>query len=239
MKKLVFVAFAVFMIAGLVGGVFAVEQLQDISEDTIEFVKKFVKEKKEIVEADVIGIKKIDLENPPEGIIIEKVEDTNIALYEVNYNEDNQNKKVFVLTYGDQDISQQVDYKNVQYLTFTDSLDSDEERFLMIESVRGSEELGYVMLDRGSITGLSSVLEITNSSVGEIELVIYKNGEDVGFRNSIDSSQAGVEKDFDLQSENVIEFEPGDVISVKASSTGDAGWKNVITTLKIATEVKK
>ena len=216
-----------------------------ISAAEQQIVTKLVESQKDITENEIKDIDRVNLTELPKEIKIDSVEKNNLAVYEVNYTKDvngiPENKKVFVLTYTEEEFEKVQEFldKTSHYLTFTDAIESGEDRFLIIGEVRGSEELGYVMMDEGSITGISTALEIVNTSSGTINAAIYKNGEKTGLENSFDSSVSGVSKDYDLQSEGVITFIPGDVISIKTTSSGGVSWKNIITNLKITTEVKR
>ena len=90
------------------------------------------------------------------------------------------------------------------------------------------------MMREGSITGLSTNLEVVGGGEGEIDIIIYKNGEQVGLGNSLDGS-LGVKEDYDVQSNGVVSFEPGDVISVYCNTDKDLVWKDVITMIEITT----
>ena len=61
-------------------------------------------------------------------------------------------------------------------------------------------------------------------------------GEDVGLRNLIYVDSAGVKKDYDKQSKDVIKFRPGDVISVYVETQGGVSWKDAINLVKIEIE---
>lgn len=249
----VVLAFALILISGFISNGLIVSSQEDsnstvtdttVSKTTEDAVKEIVQKQREIQEDKIESVSKVDLNKLPEEIKIDKIEENNLAVYEVNYNNDvNEQKKVFVLTYTADTVDEVKDvvYNNVNYLTFTDHTSSGIGRYLLIDGVRSSEELGYVMLDKGSITGLSTNLEIVNSSSGAIEIIVYRNGNEVGLKNIIDASQVGVAKDFDLQSYGIVNFDAGDVISVKTIQVGDnsAVWKNVVTSVKITTEVKK
>jgi len=111
--------------------------------------------------------------------------------------------------------------------------------------VEGSLEKGYVMMRPGSITAMSTNLEIVTIGVpkedvhsgegnGQIEIIIYKNGEQIGFGNSLEGD-LGIKKDYDVQSNGVVTFEPGDLISVSANSKEGFVWQDVITMIEITT----
>ena len=99
--------------------------------------------------------------------------------------------------------------------------------------VQTSKDNGYVMMDYGSITGLSTSLEVIQTSGGVVEIIVYVNGEDVGLRNTIYSPEIGINKDYDKQSKDVVKFQPGDVISVYVKVSGEIKWKDAINLVKI------
>jgi len=101
--------------------------------------------------------------------------------------------------------------------------------------VEGSLEKGYVMMRDGSITGLSTSLEVF-SGEGSVETIIYINGEPAGFRNTIVGDSVGVKKDYDTQSLGVVKFEKGDVISAYVKTEGNIVVKDVINLVEIFTE---
>ena len=90
------------------------------------------------------------------------------------------------------------------------------------------------MVREGSITGISTSLEITKSSDENLEVVIYKNGKQVGFGNIVAGSE-GMKKDHDVQSRDIVSFNAGDVISVYVQSNGII-FKDAITSVEISTK---
>jgi hypothetical protein len=90
------------------------------------------------------------------------------------------------------------------------------------------------MLRKGSITGISTNLEAIKGS-GEIQIIIYKNNERIGFGNLVDISDSGIKKDYDIQSRDIVEFEQGDIISVYVKIQGEITWKDAITMIEIST----
>jgi len=108
---------------------------------------------------------------------------------------------------------------------------------LFLETATGvqtSEEKGYVMMRSGSITGLSTNLEVIETTeLGEVEIIIYKNSEPVGFRNGVLGNSTGIMKDYDTVSIDTIAFEPGDVISVYTEVSENVIIKDVITIMEI------
>ena len=97
MKK-IFV-FSVLVIL-LIVGVFATSSVSsDVGEEVSDFVDSFVS-KKGIASENIKEIKQVDFNDLPKEVNIENVEDTNLAIYQVDYSESNQDKKVFVIAYS-------------------------------------------------------------------------------------------------------------------------------------------
>ena len=200
-------------------------------------VKGYIEEK--YPEINVHEVNEVDLENPPSGIDIAKVEDTEIAIYEINYSapdletQNLEEKKIFVVSASglQQAVPKPV---SINYLQFGSSEEMESSGFLdTATGVTSSAEAGYVMMREGSITGLSTNLEIISADENPIKITIYKNGKDTGLTNYIDATSTGVQIDYDLESEQIDNFAPGDVISVKVECDGNAKWANVITMVEI------
>jgi len=186
---------------------------------------------KGISEESVEAVVEVGLGDLPDEIAIGEVEDTSIAIYQVDYGVD---KPLFVITAEGSFVAEEGSFYR-QFLSFGFSGVSNESEFLRMSSgVEGSLEMGYVMMRSGSVSGLSSILNGVEGQ-GDVEIIIYKNGEEVGFRNMLSVSD-GVSKDFDFQSEGVVTFEAGDVISVYVSSDEGLTWGDVTTTVEILTE---
>lgn len=219
-----------------------VSDSDELSETVKGFVTDFV-EKKGITPDEVNKVSKIDFNNLSKDLDIKNVKDNNLAIYKVEYNDSkiksNESQKVFVITYSTGNVVSQgdiiVNKENREILNFGLSDETNESRFLKTATgVVGSLETGYVMLRAGSITGISTSLNA--EGIGEIEIIIYKNGKQIQFGNSIDVS-LGIKKDYDLQSKGTVTFEPGDVISAYAKITenGKVSYKDVITIVEITT----
>ena len=114
----------------------------------------------------------------------------------------------------------------------------------MASGVEGSLEKGYVMMRSGSITGISTNLEVevikgekkspaVNLTGEMVDVVIYKNGEEVGFRNSLGVDSPGVVIDYDSQSKKIVSFDAGDVVSVYLKSTDGVVISDVTTMLEV------
>lgn len=202
------------------------------SSDSIPVSVSKVAEKKKINIDEIQEIRKVDYENLPEQIDIENIDETNLEIYEVQHNTD----KLFVLTFGEEKVvSKPSDIR--QFLNFGFAGEMSESGFLKTASgVEGSMEQGYIMMRKGSITGMSTNLEVVNAiESGELRITIYKNGKAINFGNELSASLSGVKKDYDVQSKDVVTFEPGDVVSVKVETQDDIVWEDVITMIEITT----
>ena len=223
------------------------QQISDIVESSVPalptsvsaYVEEFVS-KKGIDPNKISNVSQVSFDDLPKEVNIENVNDNNLAIYEVNYNEtDSEQKKMFVITYSVDKLRAQGDLivssDKRMFLNFGLNKEISSSEFLNTASgVEGSLEKGYVMMREGSITGISTVMDITQpSEKGQIEIVIYKNGNPIGFGNTINSDAIGIKKDYDVQSRGVVSFEPGDVISAYVKINGSV--KDIITLIEITT----
>ena len=229
MKK-IFVVFIIGIFLLATSGIFAEEEKND-------FVRK-IAVKKGINETEIKSITEINFANLPKEISLGNIDDSNLALYEIELKE---GRTVFLITFSGNNIekvyspSTQV-YYSTSLLAFGESEEITGEAFLKTPSgVQGSLDKGYVMLRKGSITGISTNLEVVDGE-GEIQIIIYKNGKEVGFRNSISVLFGGIKKDYDIQSRDIVTFNAGDIISVQVNSGSNENiiWKEVITLVKIS-----
>ena len=157
-----------------------------ISEAVQKFVEKFV-EKRGVNPSDINEVSEVDFAALPEEVQIDNVDDSNLAIYEVDYNETgsgevNDTKQVFVVTYSaekletTQDLIAHPDKRQFLQFGLTDETSGS---FLNTAAgVPGSLNQGYVMMRQGSITGISTNLEVSESNDNEdiIDVIIYKNG---------------------------------------------------------------
>ena len=223
-----------------------ISQDNNLVDDVSSYVENFA-QRRGINSEDINNISKVEFNDLPKEVNIEDVNDANLVIYGVNYNDskesspEKKNKQLFVITYSVDKLRSQGDiiiaHDKRMFLNFGSSGEMSSEGFLdTATGVEGSLDAGYVMMRSGSITGISTNLQILNFSSGSIKIVIYKNGEPVNFGNLINSDSSGVEKDYDLQSNNVVKFNSGDVISVYAESdNSEVSWKNVISIVEITT----
>jgi hypothetical protein len=215
--------------------------LEDVSEDPVTqnakgYVEDFVRQKG--INADEINsVNQLDLNNLPKDVSIENVDDTNLAIYQIAY--EDFAKELFVVTYSTDEL---VSYKNLifkqderQLLHFgINSLKKD--AFLETASGISSDiNQGYAMMREGSITGLSTSLNVEKTNTERLEIIIYINEKPFYFRNMIDTTKTGKHTAYSLQSSGVVTFLPGDTISVYASGANGATIKNILTTLEITT----
>ena len=154
-------------------------------------------------------------------------------MYEVDYGGE---KPVFILTVSDSKFKKTLkEIANKMILNFGYGEEFSGSLFLETATgVQTSSEKGYVMMRSGSITGLSTNLEVLDiNGVGEIEIIIYKNNESIGFRNGFTITEIGINKDYDVISKDTLTFEAGDVISVYTNVNGNLIAKDIITMMEI------
>jgi len=183
------------------------------------------------------SMKKIDFSDLPPEINITNVGDTNLVIYEINVD----GEKIFAITYSEEQSSALreliISHDTRQFLNFGFAGEMSESGFLKTSTgVEGDLEKGYVMMRKGSITGISTNLDvIKGDDSGQIEIIIYKNGEPIGFGNILNAVSSGMKKDYDLQSKDTVIFESGDIISVKVNFQENIIWKDVTTMIEITT----
>ncbi len=215
------------------------EDVSELGEKVSGYVQDFVS-KRGVDSDEISGIRQVDFGALPKEVNIENVGDTNLAIYEINYSKNDQDKKVYVITYSVEQLRSQGDLIIAQdkrnFLDFGFSGIMDETGFLKTSAgVETSEAKGYVMARDGSITAVSTNLEIIQSNPGQIEIIVLKNGEPISFGNTISTDSLGVKKDYDVQAREIVDFQAGDVISVVAKKTGEVSWRDVITIVEITT----
>ena len=204
-----------------------------------EYVINFV-QKRDILPSEISFVKEVDFKSLPKEVNIENVGDHNLAIYEISYTENGSQDKIYVVSYSVEELKAQGDliiaHDKRQFLNFGFDGVMDKSGFLQTATgVEGSLEKGYVMVRDGSITAVSTNLEIIQNNPGQIEIIVYKNGGAIGFGNTLDASFVGVGSDYDVQSKDTVVFGAGDVISVYARAQGDVSWKDVITMVEITT----
>lgn len=210
-----------------------------VSGDVQRYVEKFV-EKKGIDADKINNITQVDFNSLPKEVNIENVNDANLAIYQIDYNKSSTTQgKVFVVTYSVDKLKSQGDLIVAQdkreFLNFGFNGETDKSEFMKTATgVDGSLNKGYVMMRSGSITGISTNLETLKGN-GDIEIVIYRNGEAIQFGNSFAIDSSGIKKDYDVQSKGTVPFEAGDVISAYVKSSDGISWKDTTTLVEITT----
>jgi len=177
-------------------------------------------------------IKEVDYNNLPGEIKIENIGETGVTFYEANVGEE---KPVFIITSSKKTTETTSRTLSRTFLNFGLNEEINESTYLQSATGTNLETQGYVMMRAGSITGISTTLNVL-SGKGQAEIIIYKNNEEVGFRNTINIASTGKAKDFDLQSSGVIEFQPGDEISTSIKLNGNTKVKDIVTLLEITTD---
>lgn len=196
-----------------------------------EAVNKVVEEKG-LDSKEIKNVSEVKFEDLPDEIDIKNIDKTNLAIYQVEL----PTEKMFVLSFGgEKAVPSESAEEFRQFLNFGFGGEMNESGFLDgVGGVAMSEDKGYVMMRDGSITGISTNLEVINGEDGEmIEIIIYKNGKAINFGNELSASD--VQKDYDVQSTGVVTFAAGDTISVYAESSEGVSWKDVITMVEITT----
>jgi len=212
----------------------------DISTQVYEYVLNFV-QKRGVLPSAISFVREVDFDSLPKSVHIENVGDHNLAIYEISYKEGNEEDQIYVITYSVEELRDQGDlivaHDKRQFLNFGFAGTMNKSGFLETATeVETSLEKGYVMVRDGSITAVSTNLEIFKSNLGDIEIIVYRNGEPIGFGNIFSTEYPGIKKDYNVQSKDIVLFKAGDVISVYLKANGtDIVWKDVITMVEITT----
>ncbi len=225
------IIFLIFGILFLGAGVFA-ESLR-ISGETEGFVRD-VAVSKGVPAENIREVKELNLNDLPEEIKLENIDETNLALYQVNL--EGEERPVYVITASETKLKKMImKFTNKMFLSFGYSGELYDSSYLKSATgVLGNLDKGYVMIREGSLTGISTNLEVIDGS-GAIEVMIYKNGELMGFRNTFYIEENGVYTDYDTLSDNLLTFYPGDIISLYAELNGNLKVKDINTLLEIST----
>ena len=206
---------------------------EEISKTASTYVSSFLEESG-VSKDKITNVTKVDNNRLPEEIEIQNIEKNNLGIYQVNYDENGTDKKVYFITYSSENLPEKSSAKNsVTYLNFGYPGILEESSYInTATNAAGGKDSGYVMMRSGSITGISTSLG--TSEKGAIELKVYINGKDTGFKNAINSDDSK-KIDYDTQSENAVTYSAGDIISVYAELAGGIKVSS-ITTLVEATE---
>ncbi len=216
------------MLLMTIGIVFAetnIEKSEEIKEKMIE---------KGVVVEELNNVTQVNFNDLPPEINIDDFGDTDLAIYKVDIKN---GKPLFVITPGEkfqETFTKSISTYSRTFLDFGFNGEMNESGFLKTSTGVGGLNKGYVMMNKGSITGISTNLEVLNSKdSGRVEIIIYKNEEQIGFGNFLNAASSGIKKDYDTQSDNIVMFEAGDVISVYAKAQKDVIWSDVTTMIEV------
>ncbi|MEM4625737.1 MAG: hypothetical protein QXJ28_03175 [Candidatus Pacearchaeota archaeon] len=237
MGKGVILVFCVFVILSIFifENVFSEEIKEDIGNYLVSVVSEVIFKAAGKDKITLEKVSKLNQDELPNRIVIEKVKENNVGIYEIEYKDREESKSLFLLTYATNSFKEKSNVsstsKAIQLLNFGYKGESEDSDYLEVFSgVKTGPDKGYIMIRSGSITGISSSLDLRGE--GEVEISVYKNGVDTGFRNLIGSTDSK-KIDYDIQSEGALTFNPGDIISVYVSVNGDVIWSNDITLVEI------
>jgi hypothetical protein len=227
-----FIIFGIVAVLFLAGSVLA--ETMTLSEE-IDFLVKNALESKGINEKNIERVREVDFNDLPAGVDIMNIDDTNLALYEVKIA--SENKPFYMITVSENKFKKVISkFTKKMFLNFGYNGELIESGYLKSATgVLGNLEKGYVMMREGSVSGISTNLEVLEGE-GIIEIIIYKNKEAVGFRNSFNIKSPGIYNDYDVISEEILNFKPGDVISIYLNLGKDIKIKDVTTLLEVATD---
>lgn len=232
MKKLL----GIFVLGIVLLGASAFAQEVVLDNKAEQFVKD-VAEIKGVDQDNVQGIKELNINDLPEAVNLENIDSTNLAVYEITV--ENEENPVYVITASSKFFKDTVRvFAQKMLLNFGLSGEISSDVFMKASGeVVTDVNRGYVMARDGSITAISTNLEIVSGSGFEpVEVVIYKNSQEVGFRNSFNIKNPSVYSDYDVISSDTLRFNKGDVISVEIKMPEGVVARDVITLLEIEVE---
>lgn len=231
MKKV----YGLFLGLVMILGVMALVQSLTPSQQNVDNIVRNVAVSRGVNSSEITGINQVNFTSLPQEVNIKNIDKTNLAMYRV---EVNGSQPVYVITASSQLFENTIkQYAQKMFLTFgMPSTVSTTEFLNTAAGVQTNLEKGYVMPRDGTITGLTTNLQITKRANNEpIEIIIYKNGKEVGFRNSFNSDTLGVQSDYDTVSQNIINFNKGDVLSMKVVVPSGTQVQDITTLLEIKT----
>lgn len=170
---------------------------------------------------NISNITKLDKSFLPDEIDVSNIEENQVGIYEIEYDDFGILRNIFVVSYISDEVVEvfREPVENSFYFTFN-------KNNLSFSSFVGS----YVMLKSGSITGLSSFVSLSGN--GKVFLYVYRNGESINFFNEISSGEVDT-IDFDLQSVGLNEFDEGDILSLYIVLEGEVSIDEVSSILKV------
>ncbi|MBU2616358.1 MAG: hypothetical protein KKB79_00035 [Nanoarchaeota archaeon] len=212
---------------------------EEISDWVYDYIYGFI-EKMDITPDEVVSISLVDFDNLPASVNLGSISDgSGLAIYGVTFDKGDGEKTVYVVTYSLDTVDSQDDVfptSKRQFLNFGFDGKTQNSVFLLTATnVETSVEKGYVMMRDGSITAMSTNLDVLKGGKN-IEIIIYINGKPAGFGNMLSAEKAGVQNDYDVISENTVEFAAGDVVSAYLKIEGDVSLEDVTTLVEITTK---
>lgn len=230
MRKAYVIFLAIFMVLGVTA---LVQSLTP--SNNVDSIVKDVAVSRGINSSQITNVDQVNFTDFPQEVNIKNIDKTNLALYRVNVSGE---KPVYVITASSQLFENTIKkYAQRMFLTYGLPVGITDTQFLNTAAgVQTNLEKGYVMPRDGTITGLTTNLEVMKrENNNPIQIVIYKNGKEVGFRNSFNSDSLGIQSDYDTMSDNIINFNKGDVLSVKVVVPSGTEVKDITTLLEIKT----
>lgn len=233
MKK-IFILFVLGVIL-LAGAAFA-ESLDLTTDEGIEEFVKDVAQQKGIEKETIRGVEKLNFEDLPKEVNLKNIDETNLAIYKLDI--EAEEKPIYIITASTELFKETVKKFNQRMLlNFGFSGESVQTTYLKTATgVTTSLKKGYVMTRSGSIVALSTNLEIlTRSTNDAIDIVLYKNGKTVGFKNTFNEDSIGIYNDYDTISSGILNFEKGDVISMEVTIPSGSSASDITTLMEIET----
>lgn len=233
MKK-IFILFVLGVIL-LAGAAFA-ESLDLTTDEGIEEFVKDVAQQKGIEKETIRGVEKLNFKDLPKEVNLKNIDETNLAIYKLDI--EAEEKPIYIITASTELFKETVKKFNQRMLlNFGFSGESVQTTYLKTATgVTTSLKKGYVMTRSGSIIALSTNLEIlTRSTNDAIDIVLYKNGKTVGFKNTFNEDSIGIYNDYDTISSGILNFEKGDVISMEVTIPSGSSASDITTLMEIET----
>jgi hypothetical protein len=213
-------------------------KFNNLPENTLNYLKEFVNSSGMDSE-NIENISLLDYNSLPKDVDLKNIHDNNLAIYQIDFSSNNtrEKQKLYMITYSTNKLEKQSDLiiseDKRSLLNFGIPTTITESQFMeSATGIVGSLNKGYVMMRKGSITGISTNLEALNGE-GSVEIIVYKNGEKINFGNEFVINGKETKKDYDIQSKGISEFEAGDIISIYAKISGNVSIKDVNTLLEI------
>lgn len=262
-KNLFVISILLILLLGIMITAQGAEKIRDkiassIADNADKYIEKFVDRKKIDVES-ITNVTELNFENLPPEINVGDVKDSNIAFYEIDFEQQGKSDKLFVVSYltnGLQLITP-FETKNVTLpsktaitsapqipvsMNFGFAGEMTKSGFLdSFEGEIGSIEKGYLMADDGDIANVSTNLEVYEVTGDKtIRITLYKNGAPTSLATSflIDPDKLIVNPNtrsyfvYGILSRGNVPFKKGDIISVYVTISEDVVLKSIATSVR-------